>query len=86
MSHSGDRYHPEHFLCEYPRCAERLVEYWEVDGRMFCDRHAQGTESDDDDDSDDEFLIPRADGAGQRDSMRATKRKTVFMTLGAPAG
>ncbi|GJE90758.1 LIM domain-containing protein [Phanerochaete sordida] len=84
MSHSGDRFHPEHFLCEYPRCAERLVEYWEVDGRMFCDRHAQGVPRDDDEDSDDEFLMP-----AHRDSMRATKRKTVFMTLGAlgaPAG
>lgn len=87
VSHSGERYHPEHFLCEHPRCGERLVEYWEVDGRMFCDRHAQG-----DADSDDEQLLlaPRLDGAGaHRDSMRATKRKTVFMTLGAlgaPAG
>ncbi|EKM55170.1 uncharacterized protein PHACADRAFT_255602 [Phanerochaete carnosa HHB-10118-sp] len=83
VSHSGDRYHPEHFLCEYPRCAERLVEYWEVDGRMFCDKHAQGVESDGED-SDDEFLVPRTDGGGYRDSMHATKRKTVFMTLGAP--
>ena len=27
-------------MCEHPRCNERLVEYWEVDGRMLCDKHA----------------------------------------------
>jgi hypothetical protein len=46
VSHTGDRYHPEHFTCEcpiYPRCTERLVEYWEVDGRMLCERHASGS-------------------------------------------
>lgn len=28
--------------CEYPGggCGERLSEYWEVDGRMLCERHA----------------------------------------------
>ena len=89
MSHAGDRYHPEHFLCEHPRCGERLVEYWDVDGRMFCDKHAQGAERGEDEDDEDEddyggLLVPRAD-ASHRDSMRATKRKTVFMNL-APAG
>ena len=47
MSHAGDRYHPEHLTCEYEdeeggklvRCDERLVDYWEVEGRMLCDRH-----------------------------------------------
>lgn len=88
MSSSGDRYHPEHFLCEHPRCAERLVEYWDVDGRMFCDKHAQGAGSDGEDggaeDSDDEFLAPRLES--HRDSMRATKRKTVFIDLAVGAG
>ncbi|KAH9945876.1 uncharacterized protein BXZ73DRAFT_95394 [Epithele typhae] len=41
VSHAGARYHPEHFVCEHPRCGERLLEYYEVDGRFFCDRHAQ---------------------------------------------
>jgi len=40
VSHAGDRYHPEHFTCEYPKCREKLVEYWEVDGRMLCESHA----------------------------------------------
>lgn len=43
VSHTGERYHPEHFTCEYsghPRCSEKLVEYWELDGRMLCERHA----------------------------------------------
>jgi hypothetical protein len=28
--------------CEYPgsECEERLEEYWEVEGRMLCERHA----------------------------------------------
>ncbi|PFH51747.1 hypothetical protein AMATHDRAFT_141899 [Amanita thiersii Skay4041] len=45
VSHGGEKYHPEHFICEYagnPRCGEKLVEYWEVDGRMLCERHAFG--------------------------------------------
>ena len=33
--------------CEYPgypACRERLEEYWEVEGRMLCERHANGGE------------------------------------------
>jgi hypothetical protein len=28
--------------CEYPHseCGEKLREYWEVEGRMLCERHA----------------------------------------------
>ena len=40
MAHTGAKYHPEHFLCEFPRCTTRLDEYYEVDGKMFCERHA----------------------------------------------
>ncbi|PPQ91414.1 LOW QUALITY PROTEIN: hypothetical protein CVT25_014302 [Psilocybe cyanescens] len=43
VSHTGDRYHPEHMTCEHPGrepCRVRLDEYWEVDGRMLCERHA----------------------------------------------
>ena len=35
VSHAGDRYHPEHFLCEYRGCTERLVEYYELYGRKI---------------------------------------------------
>ena len=40
VAHNGARYHPEHFLCEYPRCTTRLEEYYESDGKIFCERHA----------------------------------------------
>ena len=51
VAHTGERFHPECLTCEheYPprsrlgkpmRCNERLAEYWEVDGRMLCERHA----------------------------------------------
>ncbi|KAL0946731.1 hypothetical protein HGRIS_012910 [Hohenbuehelia grisea] len=82
VSHSGDRYHPEHFLCEfdgYPACKERLAEYWEVDGRMLCERHAQAsraTMSDDGSDygdDDDRDYVPTG---------RAMKRITRFIDLG----
>jgi len=74
VSHAGDRYHPEHLLCEYPRskCTERLVEYWEVDGRMLCDKHAAGMSEDVDEDEDEE--------EGEK-SARATKRVTRFIDL-----
>ncbi|TFK42313.1 hypothetical protein BDQ12DRAFT_269471 [Crucibulum laeve] len=52
VSHTGDRYHPEHMTCEYPgypECRERLNEYWEVDGRMLCERHAHATAGEEDD-------------------------------------
>ncbi|TFK62546.1 hypothetical protein BDN72DRAFT_385960 [Pluteus cervinus] len=56
VSHAGDRYHPEHMTCEYSSgCEETLAEYWEVDGRMLCERHAHahakrgGVDSDDED-------------------------------------
>jgi hypothetical protein len=40
VAHSGVKYHPEHFVCEFPGCAARLDEYYDADGRMFCERHA----------------------------------------------
>lgn len=77
LSHAGDRYHPEHLLCEYARCTERLAEYWEVDGRMLCDRHAQHvmreTGEDEEDEEDREKEI----------SARAKKRVTRFIDLAA---
>lgn len=77
LSHAGDRYHPEHLLCEYARCTERLAVYWEVDGRMLCDRHAQHvmreTGEDEEDEEDREKEI----------SARAKKRVTRFIDLAA---
>ncbi|KAF9645127.1 hypothetical protein BDM02DRAFT_696567 [Thelephora ganbajun] len=59
VAHSGAKYHPEHLLCEFPRCTARLDEYYEADGKMFCERHASIAEqaalhehSGDDEDSD----------------------------------
>jgi len=40
VAHSGARYHPDHFICEFPRCTTSLDEYYEADGKMFCERHA----------------------------------------------
>ncbi|KAL4077325.1 hypothetical protein V8B97DRAFT_1866260 [Scleroderma yunnanense] len=78
VNHAGRRYHPEHLLCEYGGgCMERLVEYWEVDGQMLCERHCGR----------DDCSIR---GEGQCDSIdrktdegRARKRMTRFIDLGA---
>ncbi|KAL0577887.1 hypothetical protein V5O48_004123 [Marasmius crinis-equi] len=43
VDHTGARYHPEHFLCQRANCSERLKDYFEVDGKMVCERHAQIT-------------------------------------------
>ncbi|KAJ7510011.1 hypothetical protein B0H11DRAFT_1701984 [Mycena galericulata] len=73
VSHAGDRYHPEHMLCEFPGgCKERLEEYWEVDGRMLCERHSRVARQDDDDDD---------DGRGWKPSSRAMKRVTRYIDL-----
>lgn len=79
VSHAGQRFHPAHFLCEYPRCAERLVEYWEVDGRMLCERHAQTAEEEE------ELADEFADMAITRDSI-AVKRITRFIDLAGLGG
>lgn len=74
MSHAGDRYHPEHFTCEYPRCKERLVEYWEVDGRMLCESHAAAYNRSSDE-WDDYY------GGGTAQNSKAKKRVTQFIDL-----
>ncbi|PCH37863.1 hypothetical protein WOLCODRAFT_114341 [Wolfiporia cocos MD-104 SS10] len=82
VSHTGHRYHPDHLLCEYTRCTERLVDYWEMDGRMLCEWHAQkvmGEAADEVADSLEE--LPET----SRDSIavsRAMKRTTRFIDLG----
>ncbi|KAF8621507.1 hypothetical protein AX15_007739 [Amanita polypyramis BW_CC] len=76
LSHTGDRYHPEHLTCEYPgypKCSEKLVEYWEVDGRMFCERHATGHGKGVD--QDDQW------NGGNRKNSNAKKRVTRFIDL-----
>lgn len=79
VSHAGDRYHPEHLTCEYEyrgsydgvrtrRCDEVLRDYWEVEGRMLCERHARAVEREDDDD-------------GLRPSKKAMKRQTRLINI-----
>ena len=82
VSHTGDRYHPDHFLCEYRGCKERLLEYYEVDGRLYCERHVRramddgGSDSDYDDDG--------GGGGAPHDRERMlNKRVTRFIDLGA---
>ncbi|CAE6421075.1 unnamed protein product [Rhizoctonia solani] len=71
MSHSDARYHPEHFTCEYEdsegTCEALLKEYWEINGKRMCERHAVRTESEE-------------DGTGQR-TPKAKKRQTQFLDL-----
>ncbi|PIL24239.1 hypothetical protein GSI_13992 [Ganoderma sinense ZZ0214-1] len=83
VSHAGDRYHPEHFLCEYRGCTERLVEYYELDGRMLCEQHVQkAILNRDEDDDDDAFGDDVFGAAGNRNTM-AMKRVTRFIDLDA---
>jgi hypothetical protein len=44
VAHSGTKYHPDHFVCGFPRCTTRLDEYYEADGKVFCERHASVAE------------------------------------------
>ncbi|KAJ7449947.1 hypothetical protein FB451DRAFT_745033 [Mycena latifolia] len=74
VSHAGDRYHPEHMLCEFPGyggCKEKLEEYWEIDGRMLCERHSRASRLADEEDE---------DGDRAR-STRAMKRVTRYIDL-----
>jgi hypothetical protein len=62
VSHSGDRYHPEHMTCEhpgYPPCIQMLSEYWEIDGRMLCERHANSASVRGSDEEDEEWTKSR---------------------------
>ncbi|KAH0583592.1 hypothetical protein H2248_009213 [Termitomyces sp. 'cryptogamus'] len=82
VSHAGDRYHPEHMLCEYPGdppCRAKLAEYWEVDGRMLCERHAHASEVGSDDERGEEEWVQNS---------KRTKRVTRYIDLagGLPSG
>ncbi|QRW14405.1 paxillin [Ceratobasidium sp. AG-Ba] len=76
ISHNGTRYHPEHFSCEYEdmdgKCNALLTEYWEVKGERMCERHARSTE-----------MRSPSRAAGGSSELRAKKRQTVFLDLGA---
>ncbi|KZT39690.1 hypothetical protein SISSUDRAFT_1095551 [Sistotremastrum suecicum HHB10207 ss-3] len=100
VSHDGKRYHPEHMVCDWPGCDVGLEEYWEVDGKSLCEKHALKAEDSllrlsvssesDDDTLRNEDLKP----AGVVDEMentwvpskRATKRITRFIELSVPIG
>ena len=79
MSHTGERYHLEHLTCEYEddgygkRCDERLVDYWEVEGRMLCERHMREVERD--------LMGVELDEIGTSSDSRAMKRKTQFIDI-----
>lgn len=83
VSHAGDRYHPEHMLCEFPGhggCKERLDEYWEIDGRMLCERHSRATRlADEEADEDPGEWAPRK-------NTRAMKRVTRYIDLANGGG
>ena len=40
--HEGNRYHPDHLVCDEAGCGERLVEYLDISGKKYCDRHGYG--------------------------------------------
>ena len=103
VAHTGERYHPEHLVCEYrlsspdseghTRCTEQLEEYWEVDGLMLCEKHANlkiemdiMAPDDDDDDVLSDLVAARLGTNEARDSLhdpdtRAHRRKTRFIDL-----
>ncbi|KAF8635542.1 hypothetical protein AX17_003925 [Amanita inopinata Kibby_2008] len=88
VSHAGDRFHPEHFTCDYigyPPCNEKLVEYWEVDGRMLCEKHVasagRGVGEDGSDDDGDFYYYQQ-----KTRSSKATKRVTRFIDLANRGG
>ncbi|KAJ4487776.1 hypothetical protein J3R30DRAFT_3281142 [Lentinula aciculospora] len=81
VSHTGDKYHPEHLTCEwegYPECDVKLNgEYWELDGRMLCEKHAKSGGSSDGRNSE------RWNEGEERKASGARKRMTRFIDLGA---
>jgi len=67
----------------YPKrkCGDRLDEYWEVEGRMVCERHMKllvfGRGEDEQDEDED---------VGYKQDARAMKRTTRFIDLAQLAG
>lgn len=76
VSHSGARYHPEHFTCEYEddegRCMTLLKDYWEISGESMCERHALRSEAQNDKDGE--------------PSLKAKKRQTRFLDIRPASG
>ena len=59
-------------ICEYSGsipCTERLTEYWEVEGRMLCEKHAASAGNDE------------KDGGEWTQTSKAQKRVTRFMNI-----
>lgn len=59
------------------------MEYWEVDGRMLCERHVQGAmqeAAEEDDELDD--LAAAMEGVRDSVAIRGMKRMTRFIDLG----
>ncbi|KAF9791211.1 hypothetical protein BJ322DRAFT_1118878 [Thelephora terrestris] len=84
VAHSGAKYHPEHFTCEFPRCTLPLDEYYEADGKMFCERHASIAEQvalheDSDQDSDEDGAVLRQETP--KLTTMAMKRTTRFIDI-----
>lgn len=82
VSHSGTKYHPEHLTCEFSRCTSRLDEYYEVDGKMFCERHADVAEQaalHEDSDDDEDSTAPRQETP--KVTSIAMKRRTRFIDI-----
>jgi len=90
VSHAGDKYHPEHFVCQYARCTERLEEYWEMGGRMLCEKHMNIEEEaavrGSRDLMDDLVLDLGANRNSFRNSLRAMKRVTRFIDIAGLGG
>ena len=62
-------------MCEYGGCTETLKEYYEVDGRMLCERHVKAAMNDRDSDGSEYEDTPPPPGL--------SKRRTQFIDLGA---
>ncbi|KII89164.1 hypothetical protein PLICRDRAFT_53631 [Plicaturopsis crispa FD-325 SS-3] len=88
VAHSGARFHPAHLTCEHSGCRVRLEEYWEVDGRMLCERHAGMGGSVSGDSISSGLGVGARPGARERLAAegRATKRVTMFIDLGELGG
>jgi hypothetical protein len=79
VSHTGDRYHVEHLTCEHEdedgeRCDERLVDYWEIEGRMLCERHMRRVVERD-------MMGVGLDRIEISSDSRAMRRKTQFIDI-----
>ena len=82
VAHSGAKYHPDHFICGYPRCVSRLDEYYEADGKMFCERHASIAEQAALHEHDDSFEDGDVLGSETpRMTAKAMKRRTRFIDI-----